>query len=383
MNQDLLIAKNIYKEYKQTINKIGEKEAVQQYVHSQSNKYFLLLLDFYHLQSYLSTFEESELVQQRIRNSIQVISKESLIYEFIEEFADILDTFDELEQSTGPRKGDLQHVYQGFVYLPTRCDIIKSLLKNRPLDFDMTFSYLLKSIRVLTKKHIIFLSEMIYSMVDVQPNQARRIRYQLTELRILPNLITQLTIHYCNDDYADFLNGIFNQDTTWFLTQSATNSTAFTKMKIRLFDELLNDTQFNNITEDQPIYHYAKIMGHIRAIIGLVGFFGVRLTDQEIQYFLKLLDDIAMEKIIKLILCLVLISADQMIKHQKNLTEKIVNLIQTGDLVMPLLLMTYFKNNEIYQIEDMIRTILCMNIPIAKLGLFEMQKLFNAVNSYI
>lgn len=66
-----------------------------------------------------------------------MISNEAFIYEFNDEFADILDTFDELEQSTGPRKGDLQHVYQGFVYLPTRCDIIKCLLKNRPLDFDM------------------------------------------------------------------------------------------------------------------------------------------------------------------------------------------------------------------------------------------------------
>ncbi|CAO3617795.1 unnamed protein product [Cunninghamella blakesleeana] len=112
MNQDnILLAKNLYKEYKQTIYKIGEKEAVQQYAHSQSNKCFLLLLDLYHLQSYFSTVGESEQALQQIRSFIHVISNESFIYEFSEEFADILDTFDELEQSTGSRKG----IYNMFI----------------------------------------------------------------------------------------------------------------------------------------------------------------------------------------------------------------------------------------------------------------------------
>ncbi|CAO3617799.1 unnamed protein product [Cunninghamella blakesleeana] len=252
-----------------------------------------------------------------------------------------------------------------------------------------TLSYLMKGINVLTKKHTIYLSEIIYAMVDLQPNQARRVRYKLAEMHVLPNLITQLTIQFCNEDYADFLNGIFNQDTSWFLNQAVVNSSSFTKIKTSLFDELLNYTNSSNgiiIIENQNqmnIYHYAKIMNIIRSIIGLIGFFGVKLMDHEIQFFLNLLDTINMEKITKLILCLVLVSADQVIKHQKELTKTIVNLIQTDDSVIPLLLMTYFKNNEIFQIEEMIRNILCMNIPIARLGLFEMQKLFNVVNTYI
>jgi hypothetical protein len=97
------------------------------------------------------------------------------------------------------------------------------------------------------------------------------------------------------------------------------------------------------------------------------------------------------DRLLKMLLCLVLVSADQMMKYQvrrsgyrneilfialtlfwsrlqKELINIITQLIQSGSSEMPLLLMAYFQTDEIGQVEDMVRTILRMQVPIRKLS---------------
>ncbi|KAI8081736.1 uncharacterized protein BX664DRAFT_199730 [Halteromyces radiatus] len=392
MNQDYKeTAKNIYKEYRQVLSKVGEASANAQYIHAQSNWVFLLLVDYFQLHSLVvSSTTDTDRIPVTLRSSIQLLSNESFLHDQGEMIADTLDLFDLLESEISPlprQSIDLRNIFQGFIYLPTRCQVIKCMIRYRPLDFDMIMDYLLKSIHYLSTKHILYLSDTVYAMIEEQPDQAHRIRYQLTELRILPSLTIRLTVTFCNDDYADFLNGVFNSQPSWFLQQSSTNAASFTKIKSNILKELSNYTVIisseNKEQQTVSMTHLANITAIIRALSGLVAFFGVKLTDQEIQQCLTLLGQASSEKLVKLLLCLVLISADQMMRHQKQLTSTMIQLIQNGNSEMPLLLMAYFQTDEIGQIEEMMRTILQMQVPIPKIGLFEMQKLFKTIDSYI
>ncbi|KAI8333676.1 hypothetical protein BC941DRAFT_434172 [Chlamydoabsidia padenii] len=225
-------------------------------------------------------------------------------------------------------------------------------------------------------------SDVIYAMVEEQPMNARRIRYKMTELRILPSLVIRLTVNFCPDNYVDFLNGVFNSQPNWFLQQSYTSGASFTKIKSSILQELKSSMPIVK-QESDSINNKAETAAIIRALCGLVAFFGVKLTEQETRQCLSLLAHTSSEMLMKLLLCLVLVSADQMMKYQKEMINIIIQLIQNGSSEMPLLLMAYFQTDEIGQVEDMVRTILRMQVPIPKLGLFEMQKLFKVVDSYI
>lgn len=131
-------------------------------------------------------------------------------------------------------------------------------------------------------------------MIEEQPAHARRIRYKLTELRILPGLVLRLTVNFCTDDYVDFLNGVFNSQPTWFLQQSYTSGTSFAKIKTNLMNALSchptlqlhpSEQQQQSGTEISG----AHMMATLRALCGLVAFFGVKLVEQETRLCLTLL----------------------------------------------------------------------------------------------
>ncbi|KAG0178964.1 hypothetical protein DFQ28_004693 [Apophysomyces sp. BC1034] len=117
----------------------------------------------------------------------------------------------------------------------------------------------------------------------------------------------------------------------------------------------------------------------LRALVGLVGFFGIKLTYDEVTLCLTILRETRTERLIKLILCLVLISTEPFLRQQKTLTTALNQLLGSKISDMPVKLMAYFRADQINPVEDMIRSILDMQVPIPKLGLFEMQKLL--VNS--
>jgi hypothetical protein len=100
----------------------------------------LLLTDFFHLQTIPATTTDADQIQLAIRSAIQLLSKESFINDHGSDLADTLDYYEELERELTPyvrRQNDLQQVLQGCLYLPTRCLIIKTLVRYRSLDFDL------------------------------------------------------------------------------------------------------------------------------------------------------------------------------------------------------------------------------------------------------
>ncbi|KAF7728499.1 hypothetical protein EC973_006052 [Apophysomyces ossiformis] len=115
----------------------------------------------------------------------------------------------------------------------------------------------------------------------------------------------------------------------------------------------------------------------LRALVGLVGFFGIKLAYDEVTLCLTILRETRTERLVKLILCLALINAEAFLRQQKALDTALDQLLESKISDMPIKLIAYFRTDQISAVEDTIRSVLDMQIPIPKLGLFEMQKLIS------
>ncbi|KAG2219444.1 hypothetical protein INT45_002329 [Circinella minor] len=215
------------------------------------------------------------------------------------------------------------------------------------------------------------ISEMLYTVIEEDPQYATWIRYQLLERELLPELIVRITVTFCNDEIV-FLNGVFCGFPSWFMVQSANSISHFMKVKGRIFNEIQRST-----TEDDTV----QLAMAIRALAGLVGYLGIKLNDIEIGKCLELLRTSKTERIVKLLLSLMLLSSEHAIRSQRTLASVLSQLLQTGVSEMPMLLMVYFQTDQFGQIETMARSILDMNVAIPKLALFEMQKLFRSIDT--
>ncbi|KAL0089711.1 hypothetical protein F4703DRAFT_1478857 [Phycomyces blakesleeanus] len=278
-----------------------------------------------------------------------------------------LDLFDDLEaQDVNERLGNIQHVLEGFVHLSTRCELVRCIARNDPLNFTEAIDHLLQSAHCLSTRYSIQLSEMIYTMVEEKPRYAATVRFKLVEMQLLPDLVTRLTV-YCEDE-VDFFNSILSRMPSWFIAQSVNSRHHFATIKSRVFAKIQScsgDVQVNQV----------ELAMAIRVVAGLVGFFGLQLSEAEVDMCFYLLRVTEMERLVKLLLSLILISSVAILKRQRDLVAVLTQLLQSGVSEMPMLLMVYFKTDQISQVEDMIRSILEMQVPIPKLGLFEMQKL--------
>ncbi|KAL9560271.1 hypothetical protein PS6_000347 [Mucor atramentarius] len=210
---------------------------------------------------------------------------------------------------------------------------------------------------------------MIYTVIEEYPEYAFVVRFKLAEMQILPDLITRLTVVYCRDT-VEFLNGIFYTNSTWFLAQSVNSGQYFVKMKNRIMASIESHVQLGEQMNT------VAVSFAIRALIGIVAYFGIKLNETDVAVCIKLLGKTRSERLVKLLLCLILLSADQFLRKQNDLSKVLIQLLQSEVSEMPLLILVYFQTDAIQQVEDMIRSVLSMQVPIR---LFEMQKLFRSL----
>lgn len=59
---------------------------------------------------------------------------------------------------------------------------------------------LLLSAGRLVSRHQLHVSEMLYAVIEHDTQWATRIRYQLLERELLPELIVRITVTFCNDE---------------------------------------------------------------------------------------------------------------------------------------------------------------------------------------
>jgi hypothetical protein len=101
---------------------------------------------------------------------------------------------------------------------------------------------------------------------------------------------------------VEFLNGIFYGKSTWFLAQSVNSGQYFIKMKQRIFADiesysvcygLLENKTLNSsnvhIMQSDLQKNQVAIACAIRALAGIVGYFGIKLQEAEAVLILKVL----------------------------------------------------------------------------------------------
>ncbi|CAO3619352.1 unnamed protein product [Mucor hiemalis] len=261
---------------------------------------------------------------------------------------------------------------KGFVHIPTGSDLIQGLVKNDKNIYKDFIDELLHGAH--NSPNSIRLSEMIFKIVEEYPDYAYMTRFKAVEMQVLPDLITKLTIIYCRDT-VEFLNGMFHGNSMWFQAQSVNSGQYFVKMKQRIIADI--DAQSSDL-----VSNHVEIACAMRALAGIVGYFGIKLMEAEAVVILKILGTTDNERLVLLSICLMLLSADQFIKKQNDLSQILTRLLQSDISEMPLLVLVYFQTDAIQQVEDSIRSILAMQVPIAKFGLFEMQKLFRSLRPH-
>ncbi|KAI8066525.1 hypothetical protein BC940DRAFT_302367 [Gongronella butleri] len=360
-------ARSLYREYRQTHDKIGEEGAEAQFLQNQSNSFFLILVDHWRLYSVVRHFSgQNDKIEQGLRSACRVLSNEADVQQHEHDIGRAVDCFDELEREISGARDACQCILHAFIFIRTRNDLARRLIRASPLEFDTYLGYLLQALPFLSTKLTIHLSDMIFAMIEEQPEQAPRIRYELTRQRVLPGLITRMTAAYCADDYAEYLTGVFDAQPNWFLAQGPANAVLFQQIK----DALFLDVQRANGNAPRLALSY-------RAIVGMICFFGVKLNDKDIQQCLDLLQNPPSKALLDFGLCLVLVT-EQMIK-QARLRLLLAELLKRRESDLPLLILSFFQGNKIAQVEQTIRSVMNMPLPIAKIGLYEMQNLFQTI----
>ncbi|KAL9547896.1 hypothetical protein MBANPS3_005947 [Mucor bainieri] len=272
--------------------------------------------------------EPIDRANKHIRSVTRLLNNEAFLKENGMLVVEIIELFDEIEGDQGNLLS-WKYLLEGFIHLTTRSEIIKGLARNNEIAY----------------------KEVGYStVIEEYPEYAFVVRFKLAEMQILPDLITRLTVMYCRDT-------------------SVNSGQYFVKMKNRIMASIESNVQGEQMNT-------VAVSFAIRALIGVVAYFGIKLKEDEVAVCIKLLGKTQSERLVKLLLCLILLSADQFLRKQNDLSKVLSQLLQSEISEMPLLILVYFQTDAIQQVEDMIRSVLSMQVPIR---LFEMQKLFRSL----
>ncbi|CAO3684025.1 unnamed protein product [Umbelopsis ramanniana] len=167
----------------------------------------------------------------------------------------------------------LEPLIRSFVYLPTRTILLESILVYDETTFIRIVDTLLQIASNGSSQLTFYISENLYALVQKYPSYALAVRFKLVQVQLLPDLALRLTITHIHDE-VNFLNGELAGLPSWILSQSTNIAPLITTMKNKLCELAKEET-----TKEYPTQlEMAKIM---RAIIGLLGFFGIKATEEQ------------------------------------------------------------------------------------------------------
>ncbi|KAI8371021.1 hypothetical protein BD560DRAFT_112833 [Blakeslea trispora] len=289
---------NRYLEFKSTSTKIGLEEALVQYrtVRPQDWR-FEILIELFFIQHEVC-HGTPDRTNKKIRSTIRLLNNEAFIKEHGILLVELIELYVHMES-------DSKYLIEGFIHLSTRCDMIQLLTMDEYL-YRQAIDQLMHCVHRMDTRFTIQISEMIYKGIEKAPQDILWVRFKLVEMQILPDLVTRLTATYSKDT-VEFLNGVFTGKSTWFLAQSANSGQYFIKMKQKVLKEIeMNFSKDNSIA----------VLASIRALAGIIGFFGIKLIDTEVSLCLKILGQTKHKKLVRLLLALVLLAADQFLRKQ-------------------------------------------------------------------
>ncbi|KAL1933840.1 hypothetical protein VTP01DRAFT_7930 [Rhizomucor pusillus] len=365
-----------YEEYRLSASKIGLIEAQTQYIRINQDigpdRWLLdLLLEFHLIQeTVLQYAHDINQANQQIRANIRLLANNEYIQTRGKDIVQALDWFEELERDVRPYA--LQHVLEGCVHLPTRCDVVRCLVQFDPLNIQTNLDRLLFASTRLRSQYQIYLGDMVLALVEQEPNYAALARLKLTEMQLLPEVVTIITVKYCQDE-IDYLNGVFQGFPAWYAVQLTPQGAAYiAEVKQRIFE------QIEKFMTENPLKQ-AQLGSSLRVLAGLIGYLGIKLNEHHVSICMSLLQQTNSERLVKLLLCIVVLSADQFLRLYRGTAQVLTELLQSTVSEMPMLLMVYSQTNQFDRIESLICSVLDMQMMIPKLGLFEMQKVFNTI----
>ncbi|KAG2179045.1 hypothetical protein INT43_001894 [Umbelopsis isabellina] len=274
----------------------------------------------------------------------------------------------------------LEPLVKCFIYLPTRVTLLNGLISYDEATFALIVDTLLQAASTGSSQLNFHISESIYTLVQQFPKRALAVRFKLVQAQILPELALRLTISHIHDD-VDFLNGEFTGLPSWILSQSSKVAPHIATMKNHLCDMAMKEVLSVKGVEDADQLKLEKLL---RAIIGVLGLFGIKATEEQFRVCLQVIRKAQTARSIELSLCFVLICAEQVLRlplRERNALMKYV--CETEKTEVPALIAIAFASNQILQVETLVRQKLNMNLMIPKLGLFEMQKLFKTLETDI
>ncbi|KAG2187813.1 hypothetical protein INT44_005503 [Umbelopsis vinacea] len=312
---------------------------------------------------YHQCHRDAALSSKFVKSCVRTIGSEAMINDVKPMLPILMEWFIELDGNN--EISSLEPLIRSFVYLPTRAILLDSILVYDETTFMRIAS---NGSSQLT----FFVSENVYALVQKYPSYALAVRFKLVQAQLLPDLALRLTITHIHDE-VNFLNGELAGLPSWILSQSTNIAPLITAMKNKLCELAKEETGKESPTQ----LEMAKIL---RAIIGLLGFFGIKATEEQYRVCFDVIRKSNTERTIELSLCFILICAEQVlrlpIRERNGLLRHVLESTVTE---MPALIAVEFAANQILQVEEMVREKLKMGIMIPKLYLFEMQKLFKTV----
>lgn len=244
--------------------------------------------------------------------------------------------------------------------------LIYAIVANNPTEFSPTIDTLLDS------------DDLYNNVKDILPRLCKLadyrtwdVRQRLVNRKVFPNLAIELTIEHCHDEIG-FMNRILKGQPEWL-----TNSRgAVTRTSMSSIMEFVFSSLNDELTSDHP--DNVAINRLLRILSGMVGLMGLSLTAEQLEISLGVLEMTPAEPCtVNFKVCLILMSAAQLLKYSESRTRRILRqLLDCADSPQVLMLWIYLQSKLMPKIDEFASRALSMEIVVPRMGLMELVAFF-------
>ncbi|KAF9125071.1 Integrator complex subunit 2 [Mortierella sp. 14UC] len=264
---------------------------------------------------------------------------------------------------------DIQSLIQSLRAVRSPGGIIYAIVANNPTEFSPTIDNLLDS------------DDRYNNVKDILPRLCKLadyrtwdVRQRLVDRKIFPNLAIELTIEHCHDEIG-FMNRILKGQPEWLTnSRGPVTRTSMTSIMEFVFSSL-ND----ELTSGQP--DNVAINRLLRILSGMVGLMGLSLTAEQLEISLGVLEMAPAEPCtVNFKVCLILMSAAQLLKYSESRTRRILRtLLDCADSPQVLMLWIYFQSKLLPKVDEFASRALSMEIVVPRSGLMDLSTFFTTL----
>ncbi|KAG0374703.1 Integrator complex subunit 2 [Mortierella sp. AD032] len=247
--------------------------------------------------------------------------------------------------------------------------LIYAIVANNPTEFSPTIDTLLDS------------DDRYSNVKDILPRLCKLadyrtwdVRQRLVDRKVFPNLAIELTIEHCHDEIG-FMNRILKGQPEWLTnSQGPVTRTSMTSIMEFVFSSL-NDELISDRPDNVAVNRLLRILS------GMVGLMSLSLTAEQLEISLGVLEMAPAEPCtVNFKVCLILMSAAQLLKYSEPRTRRILRtLLDCADSPQVLLLWIYFQSKLLPKIDEFASRALSMEIVVPRSGLMDLSTFFTTL----